>query len=213
MLMMCHHLGTDWCPLEALAFVHRPRPHVLPPYDCHSIASYEGHRLQQLGLQEAATGLMLDACRATSLCNADGCNGIDDLTYGGQGEDDIQNFRALYLRPQWAQESNPKFAAMCDNWDLAKAYKPNLESQAQGVYNQLSAACAYKVSSDWSPSVPYARVCIPTHVGMKRGIPADSYIMRVNPYGSPDTDYTSKTFYKGATSLRRGCDIACRPLP
>ena len=47
---------------------------------------YEGHRLQQLGLQEAATGLMLDACRATSLCNAEGCNGIDDLTYGGQGE-------------------------------------------------------------------------------------------------------------------------------
>lgn len=61
----------------------------------------------------------------------------------------------------------------------------------------MSAACAYKVTSDWSPSVPYARVCIPTHVGMKRGIPADSYIMRINPYGSPDTDYTSKTFYKG----------------
>lgn len=50
---------------------------------------YEGHRLQQLGLQEAATGLMLDACRATSLCNAEGCNGIDDLTYGGQGEGEI----------------------------------------------------------------------------------------------------------------------------
>ena len=143
---------------------------------------------------------MLDACRATSLCNAYGCNGIDDLTYGGQGEDDIQNFRALYLRPQWAQDSNPKFAAMCDNWNLAKAYKPSLESQAQSVYNHMSAACAYKVTSDWSPSVPYARVCIPTHVGMKRGIPADSYIMRINPYGSPDTDYTSKTFYKGASS-------------
>jgi len=127
---------------------------------------------------------MLDACRATSLCNAYVCNGIDDLTYGGQGEDDIQNFRALYLRPQWAQDSNPKFAAMCDNWNLAKAYKPSLESQAQSVYNQMSAACAY----------------IPTHVGMKRGIPADSYIMRINPYGSPDTDYTSKTFYKGASS-------------
>ncbi len=80
---------------------------------------------------------MLDACRATSLCNAYGCNGIDDLTFGGQGEDDIQNFRALYLRPQWAQGSNPKFAAMCDNWDLAKAYKPNLELQAQSVYNQV----------------------------------------------------------------------------
>lgn len=62
---------------------------------------------------------MLDACRATSLCNAEGCNGIDDLTYGGQGEDDIQNFRAIYFRPQHKQEANPKFAAFCDNWCVA----------------------------------------------------------------------------------------------
>jgi len=161
------------------------------------ICRYEGHRLQQLGLEQAATGLMLDACRATSLCNAYECNGIDDLTYGGQGEDDIQNWRALYLRPQWKQESNPKFAAMCDNWDLASAYKPQIKAEAQSVYNQVSAACAYKVTEDWSPEVPYARVCIPTHVGRKRGIPENSYIYRINPYGSPATDYTSQTFYKG----------------
>lgn len=87
--------------------------------------------------------------------------------------------------------------------DLTKAYKPELVTQAQGVYDQMSSACAYKVTSDWDVSVPYARICVPTKVGLKRGIPADSYIFRINPYGSPDTDFTSETFYKGMKKTSR----------
>ena len=47
------------------------------------LQAYEGMRLAQLGLESAATGLMLDACRATSMCNATHCMGIDDLSFGG----------------------------------------------------------------------------------------------------------------------------------
>lgn len=48
-----------------------------------TLQAYEGLRLAQLGLETAATGLMLDACRGTSMCNTTHCMGIDDLTYGG----------------------------------------------------------------------------------------------------------------------------------
>jgi hypothetical protein len=114
----------------------------------------------------------------------------------GQGEYDIENWRALYLRPQWKQEANPKFAAMCDNWDLASSYAPQLVAEAQSVHDQLAQQCAYKTTDQWDATVPYARVCIPTKVGMKKGISPDAYMLRVNPFGSPETDYTSKTFYK-----------------
>lgn len=41
-------------------------------------------RLAQMGMNTAATGLNLDACRATSMCNATHCFGIDDTIYGGE---------------------------------------------------------------------------------------------------------------------------------
>lgn len=113
----------------------------------------------------------------------------------GQGEEDIENWRALYLRPQSKQLSNPKFAVFCDNWDAATAYAPYLNEQASSVRDQIASTCAYKTTSDWNPAQPYARLCVPTKTGVKKGIDPSSYILRINPFGA-DTDSTSNTFYK-----------------
>lgn len=113
----------------------------------------------------------------------------------GQGEYDIENWRALYFRPQSDQLSNPKFAVYCDSWDAAKEYAPYLQDQALSVRDQLASVCAYKTTKDWSVEQPYARVCVPTKTGIKKGIDPSSYIIRVNPFGA-DTDSTSNTFFK-----------------
>lgn len=113
----------------------------------------------------------------------------------GQGEYDIENWRALYLRPQSDQLSNPKFAVFCDSWDATKAYAPFIQDQALSVRDQLASVCAYKTTKDWSADEPYARLCVPTKTGVKKGIDPSSYILRVNPFGA-DTDSTSNTFFK-----------------
>ncbi|KAI8100329.1 hypothetical protein M9435_006813 [Picochlorum sp. BPE23] len=163
------------------------------------LQTLEAMRLAQMGLDTAATGLMLTGCRATSMCNTTTCLGIDDTSFGGQGEYDIENWRMVYWRPQKGQLANPKFAAFCDSWEATKAKYPYLQEQAQGVKDSLASVCSYKTTSDWSQEQPYARVCIPTKVGIKKGINPRSYIIRVNPFGS-DTDATSTTFYKSFIS-------------
>ena len=47
------------------------------------LQTLEAMRLAQLGLDSAATGLMLNSCRATSMCNSTNCLGITDLSFGG----------------------------------------------------------------------------------------------------------------------------------
>lgn len=47
------------------------------------LQTLEAMRLAQMGLDTAATGLMLDGCRATSMCNTTTCLGIDDMVFGG----------------------------------------------------------------------------------------------------------------------------------
>eukprot|EP00890_Picochlorum_soloecismus_P003506 jgi/Picsp_1/4156/NSC_01665-R1_---NA--- len=163
------------------------------------LQTLEAMRLAQLGLDSAATGLMLDSCRATSMCNATNCLGITDLSFGGQGEYDIENWRMAYWRPQKGQLVNPKFGVFCDNWELTKAKYPYLQEQAQGVKDSLASACSYKTTLDWSVDQPFARVCVPTKVGIKKGIKPTDYIIRVNPFGA-DTDAFSTTFYKSLIS-------------
>eukprot|EP00204_Picochlorum_oklahomense_P003225 CAMPEP_0118797966 /NCGR_PEP_ID=MMETSP1161-20130426/416_1 /TAXON_ID=249345 /ORGANISM="Picochlorum oklahomensis, Strain CCMP2329" /LENGTH=102 /DNA_ID=CAMNT_0006725215 /DNA_START=3 /DNA_END=308 /DNA_ORIENTATION=- len=102
-----------------------------------------------MGLDTAATGLMLNGCRATSMCNTTTCLGIDDTSFGGQGEYDIENWRMVYWRPQKGQLANPKFAAFCDSWEATKAKYPYLQEQAQGVKDSLASVCSYKTTSDW----------------------------------------------------------------
>jgi hypothetical protein len=79
----------------------------------------------------------------------------------GQGEYDVENWRALYFRPQSKQLSNPNYAVFCDSWDAATAMYPYLQEQAQGVHDALASTCSYKTTKDWNVAQPYARICVP----------------------------------------------------